>query len=632
MLAPDDRTLYTECLRAPPGYKFDCCVALTFSLDLEALLVLPLTLVAFGEEDVEGLLKDPIRLLEALREHAERMTVFHQQGQIHVPRRQHILYGLLEDSVVPVRPRDPDGVFHPKLWMLRFVDADGAPLLRAVVPSRNLTFDRSWDVVLSVEGTPRRRTVGASKGLAAMLRGLPQLSQRDVPDHRLADLELLADEAGRTVFEAPEPFRESATFYSLGLDGKRWLPTGDPGRLLVVSPFLSSEALKEVGALDSRGDAVLVSRAEELDQLPPDFLEEQQWDARTLAENADADVETADRDDAQPVPPGSLLSPAHGLHAKIVVLDAGWNSTWWLGSANATNHAWHGRNVELVVELHGRKSQVGIDTFLDDGFGLLLRSYEPRDSSEESADEEHAIQAAQDLQRRLARTKWSLEAAHSNGAAGADADSSEGHWELRLSGEVSLEEGESLSAWPVTMRESTALDGGPLAVGETLVFTVQSIASLTGLIAFSATARHGEATASARFVLGLTCTGLPDDRQAHIVSSIVTSKSGFFRYLRMLLAGIDSGLAAVLKAGRTGEGASADGEHGVFDDVVLEDIVRALSRAPERLAAIQRLMTELMRTEDGRRNVPEEFITLWDSVVEVQPELAAASEKREGTA
>ena len=48
------------------------------------------------------------------------------------------------------------GVFHPKMWVLRFVDPDdpGKALLLLMILSRNLTADRSWDVALTLEGQP----------------------------------------------------------------------------------------------------------------------------------------------------------------------------------------------------------------------------------------------------------------------------------------------------------------------------------------------------------------------------------------------------------------------------------------------------------------------------------------------
>ena len=47
-----------------------------------------------------------------------------------------------------------------------------------------------------------------------------------------------------------------------------------------------------------------------------------------------------------------------GLHAKLYITDAGWKSSLWTGSANATSAAFS-RNVEFLVELVGKNCHFG---------------------------------------------------------------------------------------------------------------------------------------------------------------------------------------------------------------------------------------------------------------------------------
>jgi hypothetical protein len=204
LLAPNSRVLYSHLWQAPPGYCFDRAIATTFTLDLVTLLMLPYSLASQGESEPDALLGDPIALLEGLREHTGRLAVFCQHGRIQAPKKPSVLLGLLDDYVVPVRPAVPAGVFHPKLWLLRFVAEDhGTPLIRAVVLSRNLTFDRCWDTALCLEGTPTRKRCRASYALADLVEALPGLAVRPVsPEHEALAAEL-ADELRTTRFEAP---------------------------------------------------------------------------------------------------------------------------------------------------------------------------------------------------------------------------------------------------------------------------------------------------------------------------------------------------------------------------------------------------------------------------------------------
>ena len=53
MLAPDSRTIAFDLLRAPSGYRLDFAVLTAYTLDLEALLVLPLSVVAHPDGGLE---------------------------------------------------------------------------------------------------------------------------------------------------------------------------------------------------------------------------------------------------------------------------------------------------------------------------------------------------------------------------------------------------------------------------------------------------------------------------------------------------------------------------------------------------------------------------------------------------
>ena len=79
------------------------------------------------------------------------------------------------------------------------------------------------------------------------------------------------------------------------------------------------------------------------------------------------------------------MSPWSALHA-VFVLDHGWNSSVFCGSFNATNAAFH-QNVEFMVELIGKRSRFGVDTFLEhikgeSKFIELLQEFRPAATSE----------------------------------------------------------------------------------------------------------------------------------------------------------------------------------------------------------------------------------------------------------
>ena len=177
MLLPDSRTTAFELLRPPSGYRLDVAVLTTYTLDLEALLVLPLSVLAHPDGGPEELLADPPRLYQAIRDAGDRVHAFVDESGIGIPRSARALYSMLESSVHPVRAPN-GGAFHPKVWVARFtaVDETAEDLLRVAILSRNLTFDRSWDVALASEAQlGSRRRVAASRPLGDFLRELPNL-------------------------------------------------------------------------------------------------------------------------------------------------------------------------------------------------------------------------------------------------------------------------------------------------------------------------------------------------------------------------------------------------------------------------------------------------------------------------
>ena len=240
MLSPDSRTTAFELIRPPSGYRLDFAVLTTYTLDLEALLVLPLSVLVHPDGGLEELLADPLRLHQAIRDAGDRVHAFVDEKGIAIPRGARSLYSMLESSVHPVRAPNR-GAFHPKVWVARFTAADetAEDLLRVAVLSRNLTFDRSWDVALASEALFRsRRRVAASRPLHDFLLALPQLVTSRIPQGIAERVEALADQVTRTAFPAPDGFDSPIEFHAIGLTrGRRsWIPPSSGYRTLADSP------------------------------------------------------------------------------------------------------------------------------------------------------------------------------------------------------------------------------------------------------------------------------------------------------------------------------------------------------------------------------------------------------------
>ena len=158
MLNPKkDRLDYGSILSPPQNYQLDFAIGATYSLDLDALVGASISLGLSAENDTE-LNKNPIFLLEALRSTGDKIALFCESGQIKLPNKTTTLYILLEDMVFQVTnsnnvEHSRYASFHPKVWVLRYINDKKEILYRFAVLSRNLTFDRNWDLSFSMDGS-----------------------------------------------------------------------------------------------------------------------------------------------------------------------------------------------------------------------------------------------------------------------------------------------------------------------------------------------------------------------------------------------------------------------------------------------------------------------------------------------
>lgn len=584
MLSPESRAVAIDFLRPPTAYVLDQAVLTTFSLDLEALLALPLAVLAHADGGVEEVLADPLLLLEALREAGDRVHVFVDQGGIAIPRTERSLYAMLEPSVHPVRAPN-GGAFHPKVWIARFLREGEPPLIRVAVLSRNLTFDRSWDIALTSEAVPEgKRRKRESRAIGDLLRLLPGIAVAPVSASVHQSIEALAAEAERCAFPGPDGFADSVEFHLLGAsgrEGKLWLPLESGLRLLAISPFVAPTAADALAATVD-GEKTLIGRQDVLDALPEKSLEA--WsEVLVMSEAAGAELDD------------TLSDRPDGLHTKLVAVEHGHKVSWFVGSANLTNAAYRNRNVEVMASITGGKWRNGIAKFLESGFRELCEPYRrltPEAVASELASARERLEAA----RKALLTDGALRIECSKGETG---------WAWRLEGAITLPEGVQVHAWPVS------LDAQKSRELELPLEWILPIERLTAFVAFRISA-VGAKVDDVRLTLLLPATGMPDNRMSSVLRSLIDSPERFLQFLRALLGGLD-GLVDWAKGTDTKE-ESFKWSSSLGGESLLEDFVRIAAREPKRLEPVRRLIEDLRQTPEGRAIVNDELFAVWNAV------------------
>lgn len=616
-----DRTFYTEVLSAPPGFRFDRAVALTYSLGLDTLLSVPLHLLLYADgRSRTKLVKSRLAILDGLRRTADSLAIFHQQGRILVPRGGRLLHSLLEGAVFPAKAPG-GGIFHPKVWLLRFSPVGdeptqgpggGAPLIRLAVLSRNLTADRSWDVSLTVEGRRGSAKAVGNEDLVRLLRALTTLSPELSEDRERAGwIASLAEDVARTAWELPDGIGE-LRLRTIGLEGGGWMPPSSE-RLLVMSPFCTRGALERLAGT-SKSPGALISRPEELVGIPTAALE--QFEPRlVLGEMAQPDNE----EDA------SLRRGAHaGLHAKLYLCEEVGVTRLFVGSANATYPALVGAtNVEVLAELVGSRERLGsVEELLgEDGFGALLEEFDPVDVEAPKPDDVEAQRLIERACDTIADLGFRLSC---RPVANVDGDRQNWQLELRADDLFELSSGLRVTAWPITLhRGETTLDCRPLLYGEEegIVFGPMAVASLTQFIAFEVALEDENSDAPPQaFVLRVQASGLPKERDRAVVVDVVR-QDGFLPYLLFLLGDLDH----LAEAGeRSGTWSPGTGGGGSFETLpLLERMTRAFCRDPSRLDSVRSLIEDLQESdaarEDGKEILPKAFLELWNTFESALP-------------
>ena len=342
-LTPETRVLLTDALRPPAGYRVEVAVGTTYSLNLTALLLAPLSFALCCETPrVDA--TTPRTSAHSIRSGCSRRSV----GTPTTPRcsvrraastcrrKYRSILTFVEDSVREVMPSRDDALFHPKIWALRFVDQDQNRLHRVIVLSRNLTLDRSWDTALVLDEQDDG-TIDAAPA-AEFVRRLPSLgpSAADTEASR-RDSATSRPRSNRSRSPHLRHSPTASSSRSASTSTNAWPFPDRRRRLLAISPFLTQNAVASVVARSPT--TARWSRAPNRSSRSGSAALHG-WDVNVLQRLAEVDP-GEDIDDVSNAVPDGFFESHDGLHAKTFVIDVDRNQSMIVtGSANLTTASW----------------------------------------------------------------------------------------------------------------------------------------------------------------------------------------------------------------------------------------------------------------------------------------------------
>jgi hypothetical protein len=609
MLSPDDRTLLVDLLAPPgPGFRLERAVATTFTLHLTALLPVPL---GFAGLDLSSS-ADPLSVLQAVHNYADRIDVFCQSGHVAVPAQRNDLLAFLEGMVHQVRAPSPGHLFHPKLWALRFVGAGEAEVFRLVCGSRNLTHDRAWDTVITLEGSGTRRPRAVNKPLADFIASLPGRVPAGIDQRRAMAIHDMAEAIRSVEWDRPSDVleKEWLAFHVLGAGRRRQPPNLDGYRRLIIAPFMNEGGLEAVWP-NGDGECTVVSRAEEMNAIHGEWraLLGERAALRVLDEGAA--IPEAESHEA------GLRWSLSGLHAKAYLVERNKRAHVFIGSANATGAAWGG-NDELLVEIVGRPSIYGVDATLNaagrgkgnGGLGRILLPHELGEATEVSAEEE-LRRSLEDALRQLAALTYTATV--------------EGDRETPLLWVRSTEPLELGAAVPSNASLTVELLTVPAAAHKPATgvrldtrWQLEHVEDITPFLVMRLASGTGAASVEVSSIVLARLVGDPPDRLDRVLARRIGTPGEFLRFVLLLLqlAGEEGWIPESQQEGLFGS--FAVGEDGAG---LLEAVVGALASTPGVLDDVDRLVKRLSCTEEGRAVLPEGWVDFWPAVMEARSRL-----------
>ncbi|QHD86034.1 hypothetical protein GR168_12070 [Gordonia sp. JH63] len=581
MLPPDSRTTLLKQLLPPPGFSFDHLVATTFTLDLESALLPCLALA--GSAKVES--ADSVETIAAIRASIARIDIFHQTGQVVVPRDRARLFSLLENSIHGItRTR---GLFHPKIWLGVYTNGDGERLVRLIVLSRNLTKDRSWDVALNLDGWITTRPDATNKPVAELLRYLATAAPVSLKAARQNRLMELAEAVRYAEWDFP-PDVTDLGFHVFGLPSRpQPKPDFSGYKHLLVSPFLQDDGIERLAAT-SKDSLSVVSRQESLDGLTAGWAD---WIDHPFVLSPTAGIPADDEESAT----GTTLFT--GLHAKLYAIERARRAHLFIGSANATRAAFED-NVEILVELTGRTKTYGVDALLGtDGFGSILEAAEISPGADNEDDPQVALES---FLRSVAAVALTAHLSLDDDYRARLDISSTDPWPHNP--DVAKA---SMSLLTDASTATTVSTGAQVSVA----YSDLHLKDVTAFVVLAVEDAQGRRSAT---VVKADLIGDVGSRLDEIITHEISSPEAFRRLLSLLLAfGSPAGDGTDIDDASSGQsGRWTQLEQGLFEQMLKASVARR-----EILDQLSGVVTSIIAKGDPHQVLPEGFEHLWSSIV-----------------
>ena len=574
MLNPNSNRLdYGSILSAPLNYELDFAIGTTYSLDLDSLVGASISL-GLSEETDTILSNNPIFLLEALRATGDKIALFCENGRISLPSNPTKLYILLEKMVFQVNAPEKEKFikypsFHPKFWLIRYINEEKDVIYRVIVLSRNLTYDRSWDISFSMEGKKIENNLNSDKNNNLIIF-LDYLKEFSTDSNKTEKIDKIIEELNHVEFDLNSNIFEDFDFIPNGVSEDvsiKKYPLFDESfdDLVIISPFLSKGIIREfnqrVKNYKSYQKSIndpkitrlyLFSRAESLSKLKYDdcdefkiyTLKDQIVDGEfTISGDSDVtehineseiDESGKGQQESQVYEDDFGLNQRQNIHAKVYFVRKGSQVDLYLGSLNASHNAVSG-NVEFMIRLKTNNGKFNLNKLLNDLFcGDEGGPESPFQSFDVNKYDGGDVDEGKDLDsilKNIVRLTFKSKISWDNE-----------FYKINLNVE-------DFSIFEDKYGKDLDISIKPLLSEKVAKFskemTFEKLNKIQLSSFFAITIKDDED--SINRIIKIETLGMPTDREKEVISSVVNDKTAFIRYVAFLLG--DNYILSALETG-----------------------------------------------------------------------------------
>jgi len=589
-----DRVDYRELLSPPVGYKTVFAVGTTYSLDLETLTAV-CAIVGLNIEPDSEIVQSPMHMLEALRRASGKLIIFCQGGQIKALDKPNRVLSLLESCVCEINLRNKKS-FHPKCWFIKYENEKRDVKYKMVVLSRNMTFDRSWDIAACLESADKKDDVlGYYEDTGDSIRNfLVWLSLQVKGNNQKALLDKkgkvrkLGDALSEVEWKSLGKAYTTFDFLPYGIGETPNTELFDTfHELFVISPFLSKSTIE---AFDkkrlSNADCTLITRKSELPKLNKGLLET--FSTYTVKDDV-VDGEEFISEDGN--------TKTQDIHAKVYLRTKYPDSVLYLGSANASVSAFNG-NVECLLALYGKRRYLNVDNLAKDLFGNDNKDNHYEDKSNPFKyviPQDYTLDAEDEAEQKLEQAIKEYCAIPKTAVV-------KNEYDIHINSRPFNSD--------VKIYISPLMKSMLQPVGDKMVFAGLKLIDLSEW--YIVTARQGNAEMSR--VIKIITEGIPtDERDSAVFASILKEtkdKNAFLNYIAFLLS--DDFLLAYLESLKKNKNGFNFFSLNYDAPILYERMLKAVASSPDCLREIK----DVIRLA-GEEVVPREFKKLYEQFEKV---------------